>query len=262
MPAGPGKPLSPIFLPAAAAAAPAVDAAEYLNTADADLSAGSDVTWSDSGADANVISAVIGINATAANKPSNLFGVKFFDTGATPGDTPALQIRWERVTSPETNQTQWPVTVVGFIVVPASTTPDFATHKAFWIACKYAFTSNANTNGHSVRGDDQTFSWQTVQMDTSAPTNYQCNQMLTLMARQRMSHSDGTAGSLGVGYWLGTTNYPGTGGGGTNLYTTTKTGFTTLTATDKIYAFVGAGAYSGGSGTRTVTGRVRLYVKK
>tara|TARA_R110002020_G_scaffold150514_2_gene327346 strand:- start:669 stop:1427 length:759 start_codon:yes stop_codon:yes gene_type:complete len=242
-------------------AAPA-DTANYLNTSNADYTAGSDVTWADSGADANVISAVIGINATAANKPSNLFGVKFFDTGATVADTPSLQIRWERVTSPETNQTQWPVTVVGFIVVPASTTPDFTVHKAFWIACKYAFTSNANTNGHSVRGDDQTFSWQTVQMDTSAPTNYQCNQMLTLVSRQRMSAADGTAGSIGVGYWLGTTNYPGSGGGGTNLYTTTKTGFVTLTATDKIYAFVGAGAYSGGSGTRTVTGRVRTYVEK
>ena len=262
MPVGPGKPLSPVFLPTTAAAAPAVDAADYLNTADAVYSTGSDVTWSDSGATDNVISMAIGTNATAANKPSNNFGTKFFDTGTTVADLPSLRIRWERVTSPETQETQWPVTVVGFIVVPASTTPVFGTHSAFWIACKYAFTSNANTNGHSVRSNDQTYSWTSVQLDSSAPTNYQCQQDLTVNTWQRMSNSSGTAGDIGVGYWLGTTNYPGTGGGGTNLYTTTKSGFTTLTATDKIYSFISAGAYSGGSGTRTVTGRVRVFVKK
>ena len=244
------------------AAAPA-DTSDYLNTSNADYSTGSDVTWSDSGADANVITMAIGTNSTAANKPSNLFGVKFFDTGATIADLPSLRVRWERVSSPESNETQWPVTVVGFICAPASTTPVFGTHSAFWIACKYAFTSNGNTNGHSVRSNDQTWSWTSVQLDSSAPTNYQCQQDLTVNVWQRMSNSSGTAGDIGVGYWLGTTNYPGSGGGGTNLYTTTKSGFTTITATDKIYMFVGAGAgASGGSGTRTVTGRVRYFVEK
>jgi hypothetical protein len=263
MPVGPGKPLSPTFLPASAAAAPAEDSADYLNTSNADYSTGSDVTWSDSGADDNVISMEIGTNATAANKPSNNFGTKFFDTGATVADLPGLRMQFDRVSSPETIQTQWPVVCVGFIAVPDATTPVFGTHSAFWIAGKYAFTSNADTNGHSVRSNDQTYSWTSVQMDDGpAPTNYQFKQDLTVNMWQRMSHADGTAGSIGVGYWLGTTNYPGSGGGGTNLLTTTKTGFTTLTATDKIYSFISAGAYSGGSGTRTVTGRLRVYVKK
>ena len=251
---------------AAAASSSAEDSADYLNTADAVYSTGSDVTWSDSGADANVISMEIGTNSTAANKPSNMFGTKFFDTGTTVADLPSLRIHFDRVSSPETQLTQWPVVAVGFIVVPADTTPVFGTHSAFWIAGKYAFTSNGDTNGHSVRSNDQTYSWTSVQMDDdTAPhgsTNYQFKQDLTVNTWQQMSHSNGTAGAIGVGYWLGTTNYPGSGGGGTNLLTTTKSGMTTLTATDKIYSFVSAGAYSGGSGTRTVTGRVRVFVKK
>jgi hypothetical protein len=264
MPVGPGTPLLPAFLPSSGGGVtPAEDSADYLNTADAVYSTGSDVTWSDSGADENVISMEIGTNATAANKPSNNFGTKFFDTGTTVADLPGLRMQFDRVSSPETQQTQWPVVCVGFIVVPDATTPVFGTHSAFWIAGKYAFTSNADTNGHSVRSNDQTYSWTSVQMDDGpAPTNYQFKQDLTVNMWQRMSHADGTAGSIGVGYWLGTTNYPGSGGGGTNLLTTTKSGFTTLTATDKIYSFISAGAYSGGSGTRTVTGRLRVYVKK
>ena len=264
MPVGPGTPLLPAFLPSSGGGVtPAEDSADYLNTADAVYSTGSDVTWSDSGADENVISMAIGTNATAANKPSNNFGTKFFDTGTTVADLPGLRIHFNRVSSPETQQTQWPVVCIGFIVVPADTTPVFGTHSAFWIAGKYAFTSNADTNGHSVRSNDQTYSWTSVQMDDGpAPTNYQFKQDLTVNMWQRMSHADGTAGSIGVGYWLGTTNYPGSGGGGTNLLTTTKSTFTTLTATDKIYSFISAGAYSGGSGTRTVTGSVRVYVKK
>ena len=264
MPVGPGTPLLPAFLPSSGGGVtPAEDSADYLNTSNADYSTGSDVTWSDSGADDNVISMEIGTNATAANKPSNNFGTKFFDTGPTVADLPGLRMQFDRVSSPETIQTQWPVVCVGFIVVPDATTPVFGTHSAFWIAGKYAFTSNADTNGHSVRSNDQTYSWTSVQMDDGpAPTNYQFKQDLTVNMWQRMSHADGTAGSIGVGYWLGTTNYPGSGGGGTNLLTTTKTGMTTLTATDKIYSFISAGAYSGGSGTRTVTGRLRVYVKK
>ena len=264
MPVGPGTPLLPAFLPSSGGGVtPAEDSADYLNTADAVYSTGSDVTWSDSGADENVISMEIGTNATAANRPSNNFGTKFFDTGATVADLPGLRMQFDRVSSPETQQTQWPVVCVGFIVVPDATTPVFGTHDAFWIAGKYAFTSNADTNGHSVRSNDQTYSWTSVQMDDGpAPTNYQFKQDLTVNMWQRMSHADGTAGSIGVGYWLGTTNYPGSGGGGTNLYTTTKSSFVTLTATDKIYSFISAGAYSGGSGTRTVTGRLRVYVKK
>ena len=264
MPVGPGTPLLPAFLPSSGGGVtPAEDSADYLNTSNADYSTGSDVTWSDSGADDNVISMEIGTNATAANKPSNNFGTKFFDTGTTVADLPGLRMQFDRVSSPETIQTQWPVVCVGFIVVPDATTPVFGTHSAFWIAGKYAFTSNADTNGHSVRSNDQTYSWTSVQMDDGpAPTNYQFKQYLTVNMWQRMSHADGTAVSIGVGYWLGTTNYPGSGGGGTNLLTTTKTGMTTLTATDKIYSFISAGAYSGGSGTRTVTGRLRVYVKK
>jgi hypothetical protein len=264
MPVGPGTPLLPAFLPSSGGGVtPAEDSADYLNTADAVYSTGSDVTWSDSGADENVISMEIGTNSTAANKPSNNFGTKFFDTGTTVADLPGLRMQFDRVSSPETQLTQWPVVCVGFIVVPDATTPVFGTHSAFWIAGKYAFTSNADTNGHSVRSNDQTYSWTSVQMDDGpAPTNYQFKQDLTVNMWQRMSHADGTAGSIGVGYWLGTTNYPGSGGGGTNLLTTTKSGFTTLTATDKIYSFISAGAYSGGSGTRTVTGRLRVYVKK
>ena len=254
----------PEFFGRASGSTPApADAADYLNTSDAVYSTGSDVTWSDSGATENVISMEIGTNATAANKPSNNFGTKFFDTGTTVADLPGLRMQFDRVSSPETIQTQWPVVCVGFIVVPDATTPVFGTHSAFWIAGKYAFTSNADTNGHSVRSNDQTYSWTSVQMDDGpAPTNYQFKQDLTVNMWQRMSHADGTAGSIGVGYWLGTTNCPGSGGGGTNLLTTTKSGFTTLTATDKIYSFISAGAYSGGSGTRTVTGRLRVYVKK
>ena len=264
MPVGPGTPLLPAFLPSSGGGVtPAEDSADYLNTSNADYSTGSDVTWSDSGADDNVISMEIGTNATAANKPSNNFGTKFYDTGPTVADLPGLRMQFDRVSSPEPIQTQWPVVCVGFIVVPDATTPVFGTHSAFWIAGKYAFTSNADTNGHSVRSNDQTYSWTSVQMDDGpAPTNYQFKQDLTVNMWQRMSHADGTAGSIGVGYWLGTTNYPGSGGGGTNLLTTTKTGMTTLTATDKIYSFISAGAYSGGSGTRTVTGSVRVYVKK
>ena len=254
----------PEFFGRAGGATPApADAADYLNTSNAVYSTGSDVTWSDSGADDNVISMEIGTNATAANKPSNNFGTKFFDTGTTVADLPALRMQFDRVSSPETNQSQWPVVVCGFIFVPASTTPAFTTHSAFWIAGKYAFTSNADTNGHSVRSDNQTYSWTTVQMDDGpAPTNYQFKQDLTVNMWKRMSHADGTAGDIGVGYWLGSTNYPGSGGSGTNLYTTTKSGFTNLTATDKIYSFISAGAYSGGTGTRTVTGRLQVYVKK
>ena len=254
----------PEFFGRASGSTPApADAADYLNTADAVYSVGSDVTWSDSGATDNVISMAIGTNATASNKPSNNFGTKFFDTGTTVADLPGLRIHFDRVSSPESQETQWPVVMVGFIVVPANTTPAFTTHSAFWIAGKYAFTSNADTNGHSVRSNDQTYSWTSVQMDDGpAPTSYQFKQDLTVNMWQRMSHADGTAGSIGVGYWLGTTNYPGSGGGGTNMLTTTKTSFVTLTSTDKIYSFISAGAYSGGSGTRTVTGRVRVYVKK
>ena len=264
MPVGPGTPLLPAFLPSSGGGVtPAEDSADYLNTSNADYSTGSDVTWSDSGADDNVISMEIGTNATAANKPSNNFGTKFFATGTTVADLPGLRMQFDRVSSPETIQTQWPVVCVGFIVVPDATTPVFGTHSAFWIAGKYAFTSNADTNGHSVRSNDQTYSWTSVQMDDGpAPTNYQFKQDLTVNMWQRMSHADGTAGSIGVGYWLGTTNYPGSGGGGTNMLTTTKTSFVTLTSTDKIYSFISAGAYSGGSGTRTVTGRLRVYVKK
>ena len=257
----------PEFFGRASGSTPApADSADYLNTSNAVYSTGSDVTWSDSGADVNVISMEIGTNATAANRPSNNFGTKFFDTGTTVADLPSLRIHFNRVSSPETQLTQWPVVVVGFIVVPADTTPVFGTHSAFWIAGKYAFTSNGDTNGHSVRSNDQTYSWTSVQMDDdTAPhgsTNYQFKQDLTVNTWQQMSHANGTAGAIGVGYWLGTTNYPGSGGGGTNLLTTTKSGMTTLTATDKIYSFISAGAYSGGSGTRTVTGSVRVYVKK
>ena len=257
----------PEFFGRASGSTPApADSADYLNTSNAVYSTGSDVTWSDSGADVNVISMEIGTNATAANRPSNNFGTKFFDTGTTVADLPSLRIHFNRVSSPETQLTQWPVVVVGFIVVPADTTPVFGTHSAFWIAGKYAFTSNGDTNGHSVRSNDQTYSWTSVQMDDdTAPhgsTNYQFKQDLTVNTWQQMSHANGTAGAIGVGYWLGTTNYPGSGGGGTNLLTTTKSGMTTLTATDKIYSFISAGAYSGGSGTRTVTGSVRGFVKK
>ena len=254
----------PEFFGRASGSTPApADAADYLNTADAVYSVGSDVTWSDSGATDNVISMAIGTNSTASNKPSNNFGTKFFDTGTTVADLPGLRIHFDRVSSPESQETQWPVVMVGFIVVPANTTPAFTTHSAFWIAGKYAFTSNADTNGHSVRSNDQTYSWTSVQMDDGpAPTSYQFKQDLTVNMWQQMSHANGTAGAIGVGYWLGTTNYPGSGGGGTNLSTTTKSSFVTLTSTDKIYSFISAGAYSGGSGTRTVTGRVRVYVKK
>ena len=257
----------PEFFGRASGSTPApADSADYLNTSNAVYSTGSDVTWSDSGADVNVISMEIGTNATAANRPSNNFGTKFFDTGTTVADLPSLRIHFNRVSSPETQLTQWPVVVVGFIVVPADTTPVFGTHSAFWIAGKYAFTSNGDTNGHSVRSNDQTYSWTSVKMDDdTAPhgsTNYQFKQDLTVNTWQQMSHANGTAGAIGVGYWLGTTNYPGSGGGGTNLLTTTKSGMTTLTATDKIYSFISAGAYSGGSGTRTVTGSVRVFVKK
>ena len=141
---------------AAGGAPPAVDSADYLNTGNATYSVGADVTWSDSGAVDNVISAVIGTNATASSRPSNMFSFKYFDTGVTVADVPSLQLEWERVSSPETYQTQYPVTLIGFIFVPASTTPVFGTHTALWIAARYANANPVSNHGHTVRTDDQT----------------------------------------------------------------------------------------------------------
>ena len=232
-----------------------VDGADYLNTSDATYNVGADVTWTNAGVP-NVISMEIGTNATAANKPSNMFSFKYFDTGATVADVPSLQIEFDRVSSPEVQETQWPVTLMGFIFVPADTEPDFATHTALWMAMQYANTGSAAHYGHTVRTDDQTWSWTPPQCDVTAPEVRGVKQMMSVAMKLR---GDGT---YGAHYHVGTTNYPGTGGGFTNLYNTAKTTFHTLTSTHKIYTAIAAGSHSGGSGTRVVTGKFRYWVEK
>ena len=220
-----------------------------LAPADADYTTGSGVTWGTSG---DAITMEIEPASSTPSKPSQLMAWKYFDTGFTMADLPQLTVEFSRVSSPETYQNRAPLIVAGIVFVPASTTPNLASHTSRTFALKCAFNSGVAYGWAKVRADGS-FGWTTLSVDTT-PGTYGLNAIAQISSQQRINGDKVTT------MFICTACYPGSSGTGVDRNSKSDNTLVIPAATDKAYACIGAGrAASGGTGNLTVSGIWRLH---
>ena len=205
---------------------------------------GSNLTWGDSG-DNITVEVAVSDAGRSPGTPSQFMGYCLWDTGYTVADMPSMEMQMTRVVSPEAQVLGPPVMVYGFTVDDAVGNVTFASGGSStcrWGGVRWGSGSNGENNQltSTLRANQNCSYSGNLSLKSGSPTSFTFKQKIQYVLRKEIDHVDGTAGDILTSSTYSESNYPGTNGDGNNVaYTKNNSVSSAITATDKIFWFIG-----------------------